>query len=228
MNIHIIQHVSFEPAGMIADWIAMREYNVSYSLTFEKDINWPSVNDLDMLVIMGGPMSVDDEDKFEWLKTEKSFIKEVIASGKLVLGICLGSQLLAQALGAKVYPNKEKEIGFFPVTKTREGKQDEVFSNSPESWTVFKWHGDTFDLPDEAVHLFESTACKHQVFRKGNCTGIQFHPEADNALLRSMIDHGRNELVEAAYVQTEKEILDNDVTEENRSALYNFLTRLTQ
>ncbi len=181
-----------------------------------------------MLIILGGPMSVDDEDKFEWLKAEKAFIKEVIASGKIVLGICLGSQLLAEALGAKVYPNNEKEIGFFPVTKTWEGKQDEIFSNSPESWNVFHWHGDTFGLPENAVHLFESPACKHQVFRKGNCTGIQFHPEVDTALLKSMIDHERQELVKAAYVQTEKEILDKDVSEENRAPLYNFLTRLTQ
>ncbi len=228
MNIHIIQHVSFEPPAMIAEWAEMREYPVTYSFTFEKNIHWPSVNDIDMLVIMGGPMSVDDEDKFEWLKAEKAFIKEVIASGEIVLGICLGSQLLAEALGAKVYPNKEKEIGFFPVTKTREGKRDEVFSNSPESWNVFHWHGDTFDLPDEAVHLFESAACKHQVFRKGNCTGIQFHPEVNSALLRSMIDNERHELVKADHVQTEKEILENDITEENRAALYNFLTRLTQ
>jgi len=228
MNIHIIQHVSFEPAGMIADWAEMREYPVSYSYLFEKNIHWPSVNDIDMLVILGGPMSVHDADKFEWMRTEKAFIKDVMVAGKIVLGICLGSQLLAEALGAKVYPNKEKEIGFFPVTKTREGKQDEVFSNSPESWNVFHWHGETFDLPDEAVHLFESEACKHQVFRKGNCTGIQFHPEVDSALLRSMIDNERDELVKAAYVQTEDEILKNDITEENRAAMYNFLTRLTQ
>jgi len=181
-----------------------------------------------MLVILGGPMSVDDADKFEWMRTEKAFIKDVVHAGKIVLGICLGSQLLAEVLGAKVYPNKEKEIGFFPVTKTREGKQDETFSNSPESWNVFQWHGDTFDLPEDAVHLFESAACKHQVFRRGNCTGIQFHPEVDSALIRSMIENERHELVKSAYVQTEKEILENDVTEENRMVLYNFLTRLTQ
>ena len=228
MNIHIIQHVSFEPAGMIADWAAMREYPVSYTYLFEKNIYWPSVNDIDMLVILGGPMGVDQEHKFEWMRQEKSFIKDLVHAGKIVLGICLGSQLLAEALGAKVYPNKEKEIGFFPVTKTRQGKQDEVFSNSPESLNVFHWHGDTFDLPEDAVHLFESPACVNQVFRKGNCTGIQFHPEVDSALLRSMIDNERHELIKAAYVQTEKEILENDVSEENRSALYNFLTRLTQ
>ena len=228
MNIHIIQHVSFEPAGMIADWAEMREYPVTYTYLFEKDIHWPSVNDTDMLVVLGGPMGVYEEDKFEWMKAEKSFIKDVVLTGKIVLGICFGSQLLAEVLGAKVYPNKEKEIGFFPVTKTRQGKQDEVFSNSPESWNVFHWHGDTFDLPEDAVHLFESPACRHQVFRKANCTGIQFHPEVDSALLRSMIDNERHELVKAAYVQTEEEILANDITEENRSALYNFLTRLTQ
>lgn len=213
---------------MIADWAVMREYPISYSLTFDKDIYWPSVDALNMLVILGGPMNVDDEAKYNWLKEEKIFIKEVIASGKIVLGICLGAQLLAQALGAKVYPNKEKEIGFFPVSKTKWGKQDEVFSNSPDKWNVFHWHGDTFDLPVEAVHLFESEACKYQVFRKGNCTGIQFHPEVDSGLLRSMIANERHELVKGPYVHTEEEILANDITEENRAAMYNFLTRLTQ
>ena len=198
MNIHIIQHVAFEPPAMISDWATMRGYPLSFTMMFEENIRWPSMDDLDMLVVLGGPMSVNDEDKFEWLKAEKAFIKEVTRSGKIVLGICLGSQLLAEALGAKVYPNPEKEIGFFPVDKTPEGKQAELFSNSPEHWTVFHWHGDTFDLPEGAEHLFESTACKHQAFRKGDCVGIQFHPEVDSTLLRSMIEHERSELVRAA------------------------------
>jgi GMP synthase-like glutamine amidotransferase len=228
MNIHIIQHVAFEPPGMITDWAKVHHYTLTYSFLFEKKIYWPAANDLDMLVIMGGPMGVNEENKFEWLKEEKRFIKDVIAANKIVLGICLGSQLLAEALGARVYPDHEKEIGFFPVSKTVAGKQDEVFANVPETWNVFHWHGDTFDLPEGASHLFTSEACNQQVFRKGKCTGIQFHPEADTSLLQSMIANEKHELIKATYVQTEEEILDNNITEQNRVYLYEFLTRLTQ
>ena len=228
MKVHIIQHVSFEPAGMILDWGKLDHYSLSYSFLFEKEIYWPAGNDVDMLIIMGGPMSVNEENKFEWLKEEKRFIKDVIADNKIVLGICLGSQLLAEALGAKVYPNTEKEIGFFSVTKTTAGKTDEVFAAVPESWNVFHWHGDTFDLPEGASHLFTSAACIQQVFRKGKCTGIQFHPELDTALLQSMISNERHEMIKAKYVQTEEEVMSNNITEQNRAYLYEILTRLIQ
>ena len=123
MKIHILQHVSFEPAGMITDWAKLHQHSLSYSFLFEKEICWPARNDMDMLVMMGGPMGVNEEDKFEWLKEEKRFIKDVIAADKIVLGICLGSQLLAEALGARVYPDKEKEIGFSLSLKQQSEKR---------------------------------------------------------------------------------------------------------
>ena len=157
MKIHIIQHVAFEPAGMIIDWAKINKHSLTHSLVFEENISWPAMSEFDMLVIMGGPMGVHEEDKFEWLRTEKIFIKKAVAANKIVLGICLGSQLLAEALGAKVYPGHEKEIGFFPVTKTDAGKQDELFSAVPGTWNVFHWHGDTFELPKGAALLASST-----------------------------------------------------------------------
>ena len=226
MKTHIIQHVDFEPAGMIIDWAKINKHSLTHSLVFEENIFWPAMSEFDMLIIMGGPMGVYEEDKFEWLRTEKIFIKKAIAANKIILGICLGSQLLAEALGANVYPGHEKEIGFFPVTKTDAGKQDELFAAVPEIWNVFHWHGDTFDLPEGASHLFTSAACTQQVFRKNKCIGIQFHPEVDTALLRSMIANERHELIKASYVQTEEEILHNDITEQNRVYLFNFLTKL--
>lgn len=213
---------------MITDWAKLHHYSLSYTLLFEKEIYWPASNDVDMLIIMGGPMGVNEENKFEWLKEEKRFIKDVIAADKIVLGICLGSQLLAEALGAKIYSNTEKEIGFFPVTKTTAGKTDEVFAAVPESWNVFHWHGETFDLPEGASHLFTSAACIHQVYRKGKCTGIQFHPEVHTALLQSMITNERHELIKGKYVQTEEEIMNKNITEQNRAYLYEILTKLIQ
>jgi GMP synthase-like glutamine amidotransferase len=228
MKIHIIQHVAFEPAGMIIHWANEHKHSLTHSFLFEKNLYWPAIHELDMLIILGGPMGVNEEDRFEWLNAEKAFIKQAIGAGKIVLGICLGSQLLAEALGANVYPNHEKEIGYFPVTKTADGKQEELFTLIPDEWNVFHWHGDTFDLPEGATNLFTSAACRQQVFRKGKCTGIQFHPEVDTALLQSMIDNERQELIKATYVQTEEEILNNDITEQNRVYLYDFLTRITK
>jgi GMP synthase-like glutamine amidotransferase len=228
MNLHIIQHVAFEPAGMIIDWATANKHSLTHTLVFEKNIHWPAINNFDMLVVMGGPLGVNEEDHFEWLKTEKVFIKQAIATGKIGLGICLGSQLLAEALGARVHPNQEKEIGFFPVEKTTVGKQDELFAGVPETWNVFHWHGDTFDLPEGASHLFTSAACRHQVFRKGKCIGIQFHPEVDISLIKSMIKYEKHELIKAKYVQTEQEILANNMTEDSQGYLYELLTRMTQ
>ena len=109
MNIHIIQHVPFEPAGMILDWARVHNYDITHTYLFEKNISWPSIDDLDMLVIMGGPMGVNDEDRFEWLKAEKVFIKQAIAANKIMLGICLGSQLLAEALGCKSISKQKRK-----------------------------------------------------------------------------------------------------------------------
>ena len=132
----------------------------------------------------------------------------------------------AEALGAKVYSNPEKEIGFFPVIKTNDGRKDKVFSHIPDTWNVFHWHGDTFDLPEGASPLFSSIACAQQVFRKGKWIGIQFHPEVDTALLKSMIANERHELVKATYIQSEEEILKNDITEKNKSYIYDLLTKM--
>lgn len=228
MRIHVLQHVNFEYPGTITEWAKANDYPVTYSFLFEEKIYWPALTDYDLLVIMGGPMSVHDTDSFKWLVAEKKIIHEAIVAGKPILGICLGAQLLAEALGGKVYANHEKEIGFFPVIKTNKGKEDDLFSHIPGRWNVFHWHGDTFDLPEGASLLFTSEACTNQVFRKENFIGIQFHPEIDTHLLNSMISHERDELVKSAYVQTEEEILQNSLQEREKTYLHDLLTKLVQ
>lgn len=145
MNIHYLQHVPFEDLGMIADWIDENGYHSRVSRLYQGEA-LPNVNDIDWLIVMGGPMGVYDEDQYPWLVDEKRCIERAIAKGRVVLGICLGAQLIANVLGARVYPHTRKEIGWFPITLTREGAQSPLFTELPSPFEVFHWHGDTFDL----------------------------------------------------------------------------------
>jgi GMP synthase-like glutamine amidotransferase len=220
MNIHILQHVSFESPGMIIDWATAREYSLSYTYLFDDNIVYPELAAFDMLIIMGGPMGVYEEGQWPWMKAEKAFIKQAINADKIVLGICLGSQLLAEALGAKVYRNKVNEIGFFPVTNTGNTLMNDV----PAQWMVFHWHGDTFDLPEGAVLLASSIACKNQAYHKGRCVGLQFHPEADAALIQQMVHHEKAELVKGEYVQTAAAVMAQlHLGDANRELLFQLL-----
>ena len=209
MRIHILQHESFESPGIIEDWIRKKNHKISFTRFYEKD-NLPDLDELDWLIIMGGPMGVYDEEKFPWLKDEKIFIKHAINEGKIVLGICLGSQLIAASLGAKVYPNKFKEIGWMDVSLTENSKINFLFSSLPKKMKVFQWHGDTFDLPLGTVHLARSEACKNQAFIfKEGVLALQFHCEVTESTLHEMLEASRNELEKGKYIQTAEEILSH-------------------
>lgn len=130
------------------------------------------------LIVMGGPMNVDEVETYSFLSPEVETIKRFIETDRLVLGICLGAQLIAKALGAKVYPNAFREVGWHSVEFLSEAKTDLLFKHFPDSEVVFHWHGDTFDLPEGAVHLAKTSKCKHQAFRWGKKVyGFQFHIE---------------------------------------------------
>jgi GMP synthase-like glutamine amidotransferase len=208
MHIHCLQHVTFENPGTIVEWAKNHYHIISYTHFFEENFTLPNVADIDALLIMGGYMNVDEEEKYPWLVAEKQFIKEVIAANKKVLGICLGSQLIAAALGSKVYYANEKEIGFFPISFTNESLQYSHFNHFTNPYNVFHWHGDTFDLPSNAILVASTTTCKHQAFLIGNnVLALQFHFEMNETVIEDMLLHDGHELEEQGnFIQT-KEII---------------------
>lgn len=206
MRAHYLQHVPFEGLGSINSWLEAVGAEVTGTRFFE-DSALPGVDEVDLLIVMGGPMSVNDETVLPWLVAEKEFIRTVIARNKAVVGVCLGAQLIASAMGAAVYPNGEKEIGWFPVAGVQADNARELF-RFPEELLVFHWHGETFALPEGAVRLARSAACENQAFQLGSrVIGLQFHLETTPGGARAMIRHCRDELLPSRYAQTETEIL---------------------
>jgi len=205
MRAHYLQHVSFEGLGSIEPWLKKSGYTISRTPFFESS-HLPDPGEIDLLIVMGGPMSVNDEKEYPWLASEKQFIRQVIDLDKPALGVCLGAQLIAEAMGARVYKNELKEIGWYSVV----GVPTENTANFrfPTSIEAFHWHGETFDLPPGAVHLAQSVACENQAFQIGNSViGLQFHLETTPESACDIISNCREELVLARYIQTEMEML---------------------
>lgn len=203
MRIHSLQHVEFEGLGSIETWAQDTGTTITRSLMY-KDNPLPPTNDFDFLVVMGGPMNIYEEELFPWLAGEKLFIKKAIAAGKIVLGICLGAQLIADALGAEVTRNQHIEIGWFPLTSIHPDMNGII----PDGALAMHWHGDTFAIPQNAERLAASKACLNQGFiYRQRVIGLQFHLETTVESLSLLINHCRNELTPRTYVQTPEEML---------------------
>ncbi|WP_297188456.1 gamma-glutamyl-gamma-aminobutyrate hydrolase family protein [uncultured Porticoccus sp.] len=206
MRSHIFQHVPFEGPGSIEPWLRAAGHQITRTPFYSDGTTLPDIPDIDLLIVMGGPMSVNDEQQFPWLVAEKAFIRRTIDAGKPVLGICLGAQLIASAMGARVYPNPTREIGWFPVQGcTAPGPNNFSF---PSSVDVFHWHGETFDLPPGATHLASSEVCRLQAFQLGTSViGLQFHLETTPASAREIVAHCGAELTPGDHVQNAATIL---------------------
>lgn len=235
MRIHIFQHVPFEGLGSIEGWARDHGATMNWTRFHEPLLDgWREAIDIagiDLLIALGGPMSVNDEKALPWLVDEKLFLREAMQKGIPVLGICLGAQLIASALGARGYPCPAKEIGWFPIT----GGEDAAghitaFPASPEadtqgvadasgprasaktfafpaSTTAFHWHGETFDLPPGATRLASSQGCTNQAFRIGSrIVGLQLHLETIPESMEALIHHCGDEIVAGSFIQSAQEM----------------------
>lgn len=206
MRIHIFQHAHFESPGNIVDISKSRNHSIT-TTKFYEDYSFPDIDDFDLLVIMGAPMSVGDEDEYPWLIEEKKFIKYAIEVGKKILGICFGSQLIAEVLGANVYPNKQKEIGWFNIRKDK-NTNSSFLIRFPDEVMAFHWHGDTYDLPQKSKPVFSSSTTENQGFTYGDkVIALQFHWEIKINNIEELIIHSGSDLVFGSFIQTKKEMI---------------------
>lgn len=208
MRVHCLQHVPFEGPAFIASWLNENGHLFTATRFFEEGAQFPDVEAIDALVVMGGPMGVYDEDQYNWLGEEKAFIKTCISAGKKVLGVCLGAQLLAVCLGAEVGPAAHKEIGWFKVRPTAACRNltwfYELFREGP---VVFHWHGDRFDIPDGCANLLDSAANTNQAFCfNEQVIGLQFHLEVTGNAVDELVQAASDDLDASACVQTAEEI----------------------
>lgn len=197
MKLHVLQHAEGEGLGSLKDWFIQQGAEIS---TTRVDLYepFPKQDDIDWFIIMGGPMGAYEENSYAWLKPEKAFIKEVIDQNKKVLGICLGGQLIASALGANVYANSEQEIGWYPISKT-----NDIATWLPTDTTLLCWHGDCFALPDNATGFAKSTITKHQGFCiSPRVWALQFHIEAHQDTTETFFKVSGSKLPEGDYIQS--------------------------
>jgi GMP synthase-like glutamine amidotransferase len=207
MRAHYIQHVPYEGLGRIAGILKERDITLRGTHLYRGD-SLPDLWEVNMLIIMGGPMGVHDERQYAWMRAEKEFISECIELGKKVIGVCLGAQLIADCMGAPVTKNAFREIGWFPVRKTAGAEETDFGRILPAEFQAFHWHGDTFGIPEGAVRLCGSEACENQAFSYENrVLGLQFHCESTPESVSELVKNCGNDLDGSRWVQGADELL---------------------
>ena len=208
MRWHCLQHLPDEGPGYAAAWLAAHGHVLTYTKLFEPDPVFPTLAEFDGLLVLGGAMSVHDEAAFPWLALEKDFLREVLRAGKITLAICLGAQLVAQALGGEVRRNPAPEIGFWTVRFAAKALAHPLLRGWPGKATVLHWHVDTFTVPPGAVRVGMSAGCAAQGYVWGDgIIGLQFHPEMTEEMVEKLLafeDHETAE--EQEFVQTAAQI----------------------
>jgi GMP synthase (glutamine-hydrolysing) len=201
-TLHYLQHVDAEDLAHIGDWAKHRGLNITATRLHHGE-QLPELDSLDWLVVMGGPMNIYEETEHPWLADEKEFIRKEIEAGKTVVGVCLGAQLIAHVLGAKITRNSHTEIGWFPVHQTKAAKALPMFKDLPETFTAFHWHGDRFDIPEGATRILESEACAEQSFLyTDRVLALQCHLEETEESVQHLLDNFEHEMTPGPYVQS--------------------------
>lgn len=226
MKFTIFQHVPYESPGFILDWIKSKGYTWQ-EINFYDQPKLPVLKDVDNLIIMGGPMNIYDDEEYSWLSYERDFIKKAIQNSNRVLGICLGAQFIADALGAKVYKNNHTEVGWFDVRVDLKKMPEQIVGVFPADFTTFHWHGDTFDLPVGAQRFIHSEVTANQGFLTGNVAAFQFHMEMTVEGVKALVEHNQTLFEEdLPYVHKPGQFLNmNEKHEINRKILFRFLDK---
>jgi GMP synthase (glutamine-hydrolysing) len=203
----VLQHVPHETLGTLESYFVDAGFPCHYVGLFSQVPERLDLDEAAGLVILGGPMNVDEVDQYPFLRSDVIWIREAIDREIPVLGICLGAQLLAKSQGARVYRNPVKEIGWYEIELTHEAAEDPLFAGLAPRQTVFQWHADTFDLPPGAVLLARGQSCRHQAFRVGRSAyGLQFHAEMTASLVEEWLsdEENRHELATLDYIDPER------------------------
>lgn len=194
-NVLVLKHVEFEGPGLFHDIFIDLGYRVDNCMVWKEKL--PNLDNYAAILIMGGSMSVNDTQEYPWLIKEKEFIGEAIKQDKIVIGVCLGAQLISNVLGEDVYLSSEPEIGWYPIEY-----KDESLVN------VFHWHGETYDLPHGAELLASSAVCENQIYKYGKrVLALQCHLEMDKKALYAIIDNCKDELYDGRFIMTENQML---------------------
>lgn len=222
-------HVPFEGPGVIEQWTADRKHILEFTRFHEGD-PLPDLTEVELLIIMGGPMNVYDFHVHPWMQDEIDWVAEFIGKGKPALGICLGAQIIATALGAEVYPGGQREIGWHNVQFLPALGDFRIWKELPGSRKVFHWHGDTFPIPEGATRIASSQAFPNQGFIYNNkVLALQFHLEVTPAGVKELVDHCRAEIIPGPFIQTEKEMLAEKMSYPgNRELIFRLLDYLSK
>lgn len=187
--IYYLKHIDIEGPGTLGDFFKVQGFQSRTIELYNGDPFPEDFDDMEMVVILGGPMNVYEEERYPYLKEENGFIKQLIKRDILTVGLCLGAQLIAKAAGAKIYKAEKEEIGIYDVQLTDIGLQDPIFNKVERKLKFFQWHGDTFDVPNGASLLAGGADCPHQIFRLGTKVyGFQCHMEIDKSMALKWID----------------------------------------
>lgn len=213
LKVHYFQHISGEGFGSCYTHLKRLNAEISATEFFALPVDsaldieaLPQIEEVDLLIVMGGTMSVNDEANFPWLKMEKRWLRRYLAMGKPAIGLCLGGQLIANALGAAVSRHPVQELGWHEVRKVRHVPAD--YFQLPEQFNVMQWHSESFEIPKGAVHLAENDACRNQMYQIGkNVLGFQFHPETTPESLQLFLeDEEELALFQGPYVQSVEQL----------------------